>query len=87
MKKLDTLKKQVRENYKASTGKEKHLITLERSAFKKTLSTKQGFGTQDMKPMYLELYIFLLKKYGTKLIVKPISMLHSEFSIKLTTTA
>lgn len=87
MTKFEKLKKQVRENYKNSKGKKKDLITLKRDAFKKSLSNTNGFGAQDLKPAYLELYTFLLKKYGSKLIAESASTSSNDFSVKLSTTA
>jgi hypothetical protein len=67
---LAKLRAQVDKNYKQSKDKEKHLITLDRECFRKELSSPAGFGAQDLKPTYFNLYMYVMKKFGSKLIVK-----------------
>lgn len=74
MTQIEKLKKQVNKTLaeaKKAKKKEVELITLKRDAFKKNLSAAKGFGSQDFKPAYLELYTYLLKKFGAKLITIP----------------
>lgn len=74
MTQIEKLKKQVTTalaEAKKAKKKEVELITLTRDAFKKNLSATNGFGSQDFKPVYLELYTYLLKKFGAKLITMP----------------
>jgi len=79
------LKQKVIDNLKKSLGEEeKLLIKLTRTAFKKNLSTNMGFGAQDLKSSYLELYTHLLNKYGSKLIIKPTSMDIDKMEILIT---
>ena len=79
MKKLDKLKKEI-----LARSKDKgELITFDRSCYRKKLSSNQGFGAQDLKPMYFELYTWMLKKFGQKLIIKLISLSEMRISFSL----
>jgi hypothetical protein len=65
MKLLDKLKYQVIKAAKAP-GKNKLLFTFKKEHYKKNLTSKEGFGAQDLKPTYFELVLFMYKKYGQK---------------------
>lgn len=75
MKLLEKLKDQVKENIKNSgTKKEKLLFKFEAKHYKEKMSTTQGFGCTDLRPVYYQLYAFLMAKYGTKgktIVIKP----------------
>ena len=79
MKKLDKLKKEIL----AKSKNKGELITLDRSCYRKKLSTDMGFGAQDLKPVYFDLYMWMCKKFGQKLIAKPISLQEMKISFHL----
>lgn len=81
MKKLDKLKKEVLAKSKGKGARE--LITLDRSCYRKKLSTNMGFGANDLKPVYFDLYMWMCKKFGQKLIAKPISLQEMKISFSL----
>jgi hypothetical protein len=64
---LAQLKKEVANNYLHT---ERFLIKLGPEAFNDTMSSPVGFGAQDLKQPYFNLYIYLLGKYQSKLVVK-----------------
>ena len=64
---LAKLKKEVLENILHT---ELHLFTFKPDHFNETISSPQGFGAQDLKPAYLNLYLHLLGKHKGKLVVK-----------------
>jgi len=70
MKLIDKLKKQVKENLKASTKSPKLLFKFTEGHYKKNMNDPQGFGVTDLKPSYQELYTALMKKYGAKVVTK-----------------
>ena len=70
MKLIDKLKKQVKENLKAPNKYPKPLFMFTEGHYKTKMNDPQGFGVTDLKPSYQELYLFLLKKYGSKLKTK-----------------
>jgi hypothetical protein len=70
---LASLKKEVAKNYKESKV-ERYLYTLDGSCYNETMSSPMGFGAQDLKAPYFELYIYLSKKYKSNLVVKLIEM-------------
>lgn len=70
MKQIDKLKKQVTTvlaEAKKAKKKEVVVMTFNRESFKKKLTSARGFGSQDLKPVNLELYNYLQKKFGAKL--------------------
>lgn len=81
MKTIDSLKKQVQDNFKKSETKKKFLIEFDRKAFKKNLSQQDGFGSSDLKPIHFELYMWLLKTYKARLHLE-MSASRSGFGVK-----
>ena len=69
---LTSLKKQAQENYKGSKV-QRFLFKFEREHYEEKLTSTGGFGAQDLKQPYLDLYNYLLSKYKKNLIVKLIS--------------
>lgn len=69
---LASLKKQAQENYKSSKV-QRFLFRFEREHYEEKLSSTSGFGAQDLKEPYFDLYNYLLNKYKKKLIVKLMS--------------
>jgi ABC-type sugar transport system substrate-binding protein len=70
MKQIDRLKKQVTTILAiAKKAKKKEIVVMNfnRDSFKKKLTTERGFGSQDLKPVNLELYNWMQKKFGNKL--------------------
>jgi hypothetical protein len=69
MKLKDKLKKEVAANLKVKQSP-RLLFRFTEPHYKAKMSSTQGFGAHDLKPTYLELYTDLLKKHGSKIIVK-----------------
>jgi hypothetical protein len=82
MKKLDKLKKEILAKSKGKGKRE--LITFDRSCYRKTLSTTMGFGAQDLKPVYFDLYMWMCKKFGQNMVVTLVSLseMTVNFSLK-----
>lgn len=70
MKLIDKLKKQVAAAAKAKIikGERRLLFTFKEEHYKKKMSSTQGFGSNDLKPTYLELYNYLSCKHKSKLV-------------------
>jgi len=64
---LARLKKEVLENILQT---ELHLFTFTPDHFNEVMSSPQGFGAQDLKQPYLDLYLYLLGKHKGKLVAK-----------------
>lgn len=83
---LDKAKEKIREAIKSakkSSFKEVVIFTLERKKhFIKKLSTDKGFGYQDLKPTYQELYRWMMNTYKDKFIVRPADGSVNDFSVK-----
>lgn len=83
---LDKAKEKIREAVKAGkkeSFKEATVFILERKKhFIKKLSTTQGFGYQDLKPTYQELYRWMMNTYKDKFITRPADGSVNDFSVK-----
>jgi hypothetical protein len=66
---IDKLKLQVKDNLKLK-AKPRLLFRFTAEHYKAKLSDPRGFSSLDLKPVYLELFLYLAKKYGDKLITK-----------------
>ncbi len=84
MKLIDKLKKQVNAAAKvkpAKKGEKRLLFVFKEEHYKKEMSSAQGFGSQDLKPSYLELYTYLLAKYKGALITEVSNPSKKEVSV------
>lgn len=77
---LASLKKQAQENYKSSKV-QRFLFKFEREHYEEKLSSTSGFGAQDLKQPYFDLYTYLLNKHKTNLVVKLINMSNKEIEL------
>jgi hypothetical protein len=78
---LAKLKKEVKMNYD-STPIERFLFKFKREHFKPELSSHVGFGAQDLEPLYLDLYLDLLKEHKHKLVCKLMDFREVELWVK-----
>ena len=78
---LTSLKKQAQENYKGSKV-QRFLFKFKREHFKPELSSPVGFGAQDLEPLYLDLYLDLLKEHKHKLVCKLMDFREVELWVK-----
>lgn len=70
MKLIDKLNAEVKENIKSSKSSKKLLFRFKAEHYKKKMSTPIGFGFNDLKPAYIELYLKLVSKYKGELITE-----------------
>lgn len=69
---------------KKAKKKEVVILTLDKKAFKAKLSTTNGFGSQDLKPSYLEIYSWLLKTHKGNLITTAAGGMNKEdFAVEI----
>lgn len=79
---LASLKKQVQENYK-NCKVQRLLYRFERGHFEAELSQTNGFGANDLKQPYFDLYNYLLTKHKKNLVVKPTNINYSSMQVEL----
>ncbi|TXG80310.1 MAG: hypothetical protein E6R13_08260 [Spirochaetes bacterium] len=77
---LAQLKKEVTKNYKSSKV-ERFLFKLTKDCYNTEMSSPAGFGAQDLKQPYFDLYTYLLNKHKTNLVVKLINMSNKEIEL------
>ena len=69
---------------KKAKKKEAVVLTLDRKAFKAKLSSTNGFGSQDLKPTYVEIYSWLMKTHkGNLITTAPGGIDKNNFSVEI----